>query len=765
MTFKVGEQRSMLLVKSVIAALALTASGMALGADADLGVLSQSGFIINSTQPTYPANKAWKDYNAIMKDVDVFDRNIAAIEETICGSDQNKSVLIVGEPSDTYKYIFARFASKLAADGCKDLSHVEIDIGKIEAGHMYVGQVEEYWNENVRTPADNKNVVLYFSSLAYLMGIGSHSHDEDGIEKNYVSDFTAGRIRTIAYMDKFEYQYFSQSRLAYVMNSFGRKVVLDSVPSASVDKLVQSYLKVLYPGSVLAPTMANYLYRTIQYYQPNVYEPQRSMGVVKALVRGMGADGTETIEKTLNPLFESPHPYTASMELTRIINEPGAVGIALKFDSFKTAESSDRLVVSVGTDDVTAEAFYGDKGAFTTPFYPGNTLKLRFTTDSSDHGEGFKLSKILVKQTKSHTFTREDIRRAILEVAQVPSWLVDRNFSVVKNLRANLDSDVVGCEESKSDVVRLAKQGYVGGRTDEKPIGSVLFVGPTGTGKSFIAKRTADYLGEKLITIDMTSYRTPESFDRFVDVVSQNLMAYPFAIYLFEELDKADPQVLDRLYFMVDEGVFYDKYQRPIFSRGAFIMMTTNAGEQTLLTARRDDPSVRTKVDEELRKMFRPSFLNRFDAISLFFPFSDVEYRQLANVLMSKKTALLKQNFEWTLKTDAATLDFIATKGRSARFGARPMERLVENTITFGIAEYQLKYDPLDFGAELLVTKIAGGDNRFQIEANGKSLQYDVDTNINDGSLMNNSRARRPGFDFWVDRLAKVFAANRLFND
>ncbi|MCX6117131.1 MAG: AAA family ATPase [Proteobacteria bacterium] len=751
------------MIKSfIIGGLALSYSGLAIaaGAPADLGTLAQSGYLISSPNPTsYPVHKSWKELNSMMVDVTVFNRMVGDIEEVICGADQNKSVLIVGEPSDTYRYIFSKFATKIAASGCEGLAHVEANINKIEAGHSYVGQVEAYWADNILRPVDGKDAVLYFSSLSHLMGVGSHSNDSDGIEKEYASNFTSGRMRTIAYMDKYEYDFYSKNRLSYVLSSFARKITIENIATQDVDQLVKAYLRVLSPGFILNDELSSYLYKTTNYYQPNVSEPQRTLTVLKSLIRSAGALPVETRQKEVS--IETPHPYTPSYTMNEVISEPTATSISLSFDSFKTFDSSDRLLV-LGAQGQNLETFYGDKGAFTTKAYPTSALTLKFTSNDKDESDGFKIAKVTTTHLGTHVFNRVEVRRAIMEVAQVPRWMIDRDYNVVRDLRNKLDADVVGCMESKNDIERLAKAGYVGGRTDEKPVGSVMLVGPTGTGKSFIAKVMSTAMDMKLVTIDMTSYRTPESFDRFMDIMATNLVLYPYAIYLFEEIDKADPQILDRLYFMVDEGVFYDKFQRPLFARGSFVMMTTNAAENVLLNGNPNDPTVRVKVNEALRAMFRPSFLNRFDAISLFFPFTNAEYQQLATILINKKIKKVRETFDWHLAIDEDSYKYVAVKGRSARYGARPMERLVENVVTVGLAEYQLQIENLEFGAHVSINKHRDGENLFRVEALNRGVNYTVIPDINDGSKLMSTQFARGSM---MRKLSSAFEADRMFDD
>jgi ATP-dependent Clp protease ATP-binding subunit ClpA len=195
---------------------------------------------------------------------------------------------------------------------------------------------------------------------------------------------------------------------------------------------------------------------------------------------------------------------------------------------------------------------------------------------------------------------------------------------------------------------------------------------------------------------------------------------------LFEEIDKASVEVLDQLYFMMDEGVFYDAYQRPLFARGAFIMMTTNAGADVILN-NPNDPDLRNKVLKDLRNYFRDSFLNRFDAISLFKPFSDAEFLQLSHILINKKIGKIKSFYDWTMKVDEETYTYVAINGRSAEYGARPIERLVEGTLGIGIADFQLEYGAIPPGSEIQLIKLPE-THKFRISTNGLAVDYTVDS-------------------------------------
>jgi ATP-dependent Clp protease ATP-binding subunit ClpA len=724
--------------------------GFAQSKEPDLQSLSQSGFVMGPGNGSYPISETWQRYVNVMKSAATFDRVVKEVENVVCGPAQNKSVLLIGEPNEFYKYIFARIASRAGSD-CNGLWHVEIDENKIESGHRYVGDVDEYWNKNILDPADRKNVVLYLNSLGGLIGIGSHANDDTGIEREYASNISSGRLRSVAFMDKFDYNETSRSKHAYVIESFATKIILPPVEQAEAAELVRSYLSALHPNLILADDELNYLLKMGAFYLPNRPEPERSMSIINKMINGAGGAGKEL--KNNSVTIETAHPYAVNANLTWEVNYPDANELQLSFDFFETEKNYDNLFVRDMSGN-TLDIITGSLGAHKSKFYGTNHLILNFKSDTENVGNGFKISTVIGATYKAHQFTLEETRNAVMTVAQVPQWLIDRDFSIIKNLKAKLDEDVVGVTEGKIDAVRLARNGYVAGRTDDKPIATMMLAGPTGTGKSYIAKKLADFTGQRLITIDMTSYKEPSSFKTFQEVVARNLTNTPYAVYLFEEIDKAAVEVLDQLYFMMDEGVFYDQYQRPLFARGAFILMTTNAASDTILTNPKS-PDLRKLVMDDLGKHFRASFLNRFDAVSIFLPFSDAEYNQLAHVLIDKKIAKMKEFYNWTMSLDAGSYDYVGWNGRSEKFGARPMERLVESVLGGGIAEYQLEVGIIPEKAKIQLSKLSGA-NLFKLVVNGKSVNFEVDPS-NNGINM-----------FWKMKqlpLQQFFKGISLYND
>ena len=318
------------------------------------------------------------------------------------------------------------------------------------------------------------------------------------------------------------------------------------------------------------------------------------------------------------------------------------------------------------------------------------------------------------------------LKAASMKAAQVPDWIIAKDFSVLKDLPGNIRSRFIGQTEAVDGVVRLARIGYGGGRTDEKPVASIMFAGPTGTGKTYLSKLLAKNLSLKLITMDMTTYRSSVSMDRFLDVMTDNLTINPHAVYVFEEIDKANVQVLDRLYFLLDEGIFYDRNQKPMYARGCYVVMTTNAGYDVVVK-NRDKDNVRELFELALLDRFRPSFLNRFDEIAMFRPFTDPEYVDMAKLHIGLKASGMKETYNWNLNVDDNIHGLIARESRSLTFGARPTLRMINGILSLGVTNYQIEKAPLEEGSTIQLDLVSEEDKRFKLSVEGgDSLEFQV---------------------------------------
>lgn len=733
--------------------LALLIISTSIMADEDgLKTLKKAGNIIFSADKNYKASALWRTNLDAVKNLDVFDNDVNQILNVVCSDEQNRSVLLVGEPSTYYKFLFARasyLASKL--EYCKKTSHVEINANKIIAGNSFVGDVEEYWEDNILKPSSQTDSILYFNNLGRIIGMGSHVGNSSGIESELAPNLIEGKIKVVAFMNKYEYNDFVNSEKSYVINSFSKILRLSEPNFDQLYSLLRSYSAVKYKDNWnLSKNVAKQLYTLLDYYAPNKFEPQRSIDILNLVVKDSNAQKV-IVDKKMT--IESAHPLDKDNEKqfdkkSWDITISEASSINLFFDELELVGSFSGNFGNIDRGIYVYDNKTGDQIDFIngklkrhmTKSYKTNSVKLVLRYHASYYGDeatsyGFKISQVMYTKKQNINFDLDTVKLKVMEYVQLPDWMVTQNYTAIRNLKNKLLKKVVGQDKVIKKLDRLAKIGYVTGRMDDKPIGSALFVGPTGVGKSYISKKFAQYLGIKLITIDMTSFQTLNSFDRFVEIMSDNLVTSPNAIYLFEEIDKASFLVLDRLFFMLDEGVFYDMHQRPLSTKGSFILMTTNAAKDHILT-NPNDPNLKEIVNKALRKKFRDSFLNRFDMVGIFKPFSNSEFHELARILSGTKISKLKGRYGWEVELSERVIDFIASNGKSEFYGARPMERLIESIMIYGTSYYLMEEGKIDFESNVKIDIVDIDNLIFSISVNGDDpVEYEADLEINNGDV------------------------------
>jgi ATP-dependent Clp protease ATP-binding subunit ClpA len=329
--------------------------------------------------------------------------------------------------------------------------------------------------------------------------------------------------------------------------------------------------------------------------------------------------------------------------------------------------------------------------------------------------------KILPKNKQKKLISTKEIEEVISKIARIPSNNINKDDrNALKTLERDLKAIVFGQDkaiESLSSAVKMARSGL---GTDNKPIGSFLFSGPTGVGKTEVARQLAYVLGIELIRIDMSEYMERHSVSKLIGappgyvgfdqggILTESINKNPHAVLLLDEIEKAHPDVFNILLQVMDNGNLTDSNGRKTDFRNVTIIMTTNAGAETLSKSSFGFTDHREIGDEqiEIKKIFTPEFRNRLDAIVSFAPLDnqiilkvvDKFLIQLENQLHDKK---VDATFTVKLK------EFLGKKGFDPQMGARPMARLIQDTIRKALAD------------ELIFGKLV----------NGGEVEIDIDTN------------------------------------
>ncbi|WP_286746995.1 ATP-dependent Clp protease ATP-binding subunit ClpA [Aquabacterium sp. UBA2148] len=324
--------------------------------------------------------------------------------------------------------------------------------------------------------------------------------------------------------------------------------------------------------------------------------------------------------------------------------------------------------------------------------------------------------RILPKSKQKKTITRAEVEEIVAKIARVPSTSVSNDDrSKLKTLDRDLKSVVFGQDnaiDALSAAIKMARSGL--GKPD-KPIGSFLFSGPTGVGKTEVAKQLAYILGIELIRFDMSEYMERHAVSRLIGappgyvgfdqggLLTEAVSKKPHCVLLLDEIEKAHPDVFNILLQVMDHGTLTDNNGRKADFRNVLIIMTTNAGAETLQKSTIGFTNPRELGDEmaDIKRMFTPEFRNRLDAIVGFKPLDEeVILRVVDKFLLQLESQLAEKKVEVTF-TDALRRH-LAKRGFDPLMGARPMQRLIQDTIRKALAD-ELLFGGLVDGGRLTV--------------------------------------------------------------
>ncbi len=346
--------------------------------------------------------------------------------------------------------------------------------------------------------------------------------------------------------------------------------------------------------------------------------------------------------------------------------------------------------------------------------------------------------RILPKSKQKKTITRAEVEDIVAKIARIPSTSVSSDDrSKLKTLDRDLKSVVFGQDTAIDALAAAIKMARSGLGKPDKPIGSFLFSGPTGVGKTEVAKQLAYILGIELLRFDMSEYMERHAVSRLIGappgyvgfdqggLLTEAISKKPHAVLLLDEIEKAHPDVFNILLQVMDHGTLTDNNGRKTDFRNVLIIMTTNAGAETLQKSTIGFTTQRESGDEmaDIKRVFTPEFRNRLDAIVGFKPLDEeVILRVVDKFLLQLESQLAEKKVEVTF-TDALRRH-LAKKGFDPLMGARPMQRLIQDTIRRALAD-ELLFGSLVDGGRLTVDVVDNGagepEVKLDIHPNKKS--------------------------------------------
>ena len=318
-------------------------------------------------------------------------------------------------------------------------------------------------------------------------------------------------------------------------------------------------------------------------------------------------------------------------------------------------------------------------------------------------------------KTTHQVVTSDDIAEVVSNWSGVPvTKLTEEDSARLLRLEEILHERVIGQEEAVTAVSKAVRRAHSGLKDAKRPIGSFLFLGPTGVGKTELAKALAEALFDDenaMVRIDMSEYMEKFAVSRLVGAppgyvgydeggqLTEAVRRKPYSVILLDEIEKAHPDVFNILLQVLDDGRLTDSQGRVVDFKNTVIIMTSNLGSQAIMNsktlgftsadenqAEADYETMKEKVMDNLKKAFRPEFLNRIDDIVVFHPLTADELKQIVGIMMKDlRKRLADRDLSITLSDEA--LDELAKVGYDPEFGARPLRRAIQNQIEDPLAD------------------------------------------------------------------------------
>ena len=328
-------------------------------------------------------------------------------------------------------------------------------------------------------------------------------------------------------------------------------------------------------------------------------------------------------------------------------------------------------------------------------------------------------------QRKSGKVDEKAVASIVSDWTKIPvQRLTEGETRRLAQLEKELHKRVIGQEEAVRAVSQAVKRGRVGLKDPNRPIGSFLFLGPTGVGKTELSKALAQAVfgsEQAMIRVDMSEYMEKHSVSKLIGSppgyvgydeggqLSEKVRRNPYSVILFDEIEKAHPDVFNILLQVLDDGHITDAHGRKVDFKQTIIIMTSNAGAQAIVEPKqlgfisqkdekKDYEKMKSGVMEEVRRLFKPEFLNRIDEIMVFHTLNKEEIRKIVLLLLKSLEKRCEEQMDIHLNVTNSAVDYIAEAGFDAKYGARPLRRAIQSKIEDRLAN------------ELLEGKIKRGD-------------------------------------------------------
>ena len=579
---------------------------------------------------------------------------------------------LVGEPGVGKTAVIEGLAQQIAAgvvpDSMKEKRILTMDLSGMVAGSKYRGEFEERMKRLIQEVKNAGNIILFLDEVHTIIGAGGA---EGAIDASNIlkPSLARGEVQLIGATTIAEYRKYIEKDAA--LERRFQPVTVEE-PSEEQCLEILEGLKAKYEEHHHVEIEADALKAAVRLssrYISDRFLPDKAIDVVdeacsKVSLRGFKAP-------------ESIYQLEELIEKLRVDLE----------DAIRSGDMNEATVLNKEREDAKKKL---------------DQTRSRFQKRMSE---------------KEVVVTEDDMALVVAEWTKVPVQRLKESESArLQKLEQTLHKRVIGQDEAVSAVAKAVRRGRVGLKDPKRPIGSFLFLGPTGVGKTELSKALAEALfgnEEAMIRVDMSEYMEKHSVAKMIGSppgyvghddggqLSEQVRRHPYSVVLFDEIEKAHPDVFNILLQVLDDGHITDSQGRKVDFRNTVIIMTSNAGAKAIVDPKKlgfnakedladDYKQMKSNVMKEIKLLFRPEFLNRLDEILVFHPLGKEEMKKIVSLMCNELIKRAKEQLNIKLTIRDSVKKHIVETGTDQKYGARPLRRALQNQLEDRLAEAML---------------------------------------------------------------------------
>ena len=622
------------------------------------------------------------------------DREITRLIQILSRRTKNNPCL-VGEPGVGKTAIAEGLAQRIIAgtvpDTIRDKRLVVLDLSGMVAGSKYRGEFEERIRKVVDEVRENQGILLFIDELHTIIGAGGAEGalDASNILKPSLS---RGELQIIGATTLEEYRKYIEK-------------------DAALERRFQ-------PITVEEPSEEE-TYEILKGLRP-YYERHHKVEILD-----------EALEAAVKMSVRYINDRFLPDKAIDLIDEAAS---KVQLSGYQASTDSEELSREI------QEILQEKEGAIKS----GNLTLAKEYQQKQKEAEA-KLEQLHAKEEKksrrrSGKVDEKAVASIVSDWTKIPvQRLTEGETRRLAQLEKELHKRVIGQEEAVHAVSQAVKRGRVGLKDPNRPIGSFLFLGPTGVGKTELSKALAQAVfgsEQAMIRVDMSEYMEKHSVSKLIGSppgyvgydeggqLSEKVRRNPYSVILFDEIEKSHPDVFNILLQVLDDGHITDAHGRKVDFKQTIIIMTSNAGAQAIVEPKqlgfistkdekKDYEKMKSGVMEEVRRLFKPEFLNRIDEIMVFHTLNKEEIRKIVTLLLKSLEERCMEQMDIRLNVTNSAVDYLAEAGFDAKYGARPLRRAIQSKIEDRLAN------------ELLEGKIKRGD-QVQVQYRNKEIRFIV---------------------------------------